>query len=79
MASVKLQDGREITINLAAITIQEYRNMIKSDAPEEEGDTILAKTAGLQPDELRTLDLITYKRVVAAFWKTVNEPLADPN
>ena len=76
--NVTLSGGKTVTLDMAKITIREYRELLATkDQAEEDG--ILAKVAGLTVDELLDLPQPDYRRVVDTFFKTAREPLADPN
>ncbi len=75
MADVTLHDGREITIDLNAITITEYRSLFDKNQPADEEDAIFSKVAGCNVAELPFND---YRKVTAAFFAKVKEP-PDPN
>lgn len=79
MADVKLNDGREITLNLFAVTHAEHIRMAKGTTTAEEDSAILARVCGLTPAELDALPQPDWRRVVTRYWEKSREPLADPN
>lgn len=79
MADVTLHGGRVITIDLHRISMREYRAMVDTSQPREQGDATLAKAAGLTVEELLDLPQPDYRRLVGAVIKAAREPLADPN
>lgn len=79
MADLTLSDGRDITFDLSAYTVREYRSLFNRDQAAEEGDEIVGRAAGLTVDEVGSLAHVDYKRLLTAFFKRASEPLADPN
>ena len=77
MADIKLADGRELVCDLSLVTIKEYRQIIKSELPQEEEDAMVARLFGLTADELNSLPYPDWRRVVACMYKTAREPLDD--
>ena len=75
MADIVLKDGREITIDLDAITISEFRRLLDKDQPNDEEDAIFSKVTGI---DVSALPFNEYRRVTAAFFNKVKEP-PDPN
>jgi hypothetical protein len=75
MADIVLKDGREITIDLDAITISEFRRLLDKDQPNDEEDAIFSKVTGI---DVSVLPFNEYRRVTAAFFTKVKEP-PDPN
>lgn len=75
-----LQDGREITFDLSAVTWQEYMGIFNQAESEERSDKTLAKACGLDyKKEYVKLSVLDCKRIVKAFVKKAQDPLADPN
>lgn len=79
MADLKLSDGREISFDMNAITLGEWRMLFDSSIPTEDDDIIMAKAAGLAPEELSEIGYQDYRELARAFFKKAREPLADPN
>lgn len=72
---VTLKDGREIKIDLYALTVEDIR---KLGAEKGTGDEILAKALdGLKKGELSKLPYPDYRRLTKAFWECVKDPLKD--
>jgi hypothetical protein len=69
----------EFTIDLASVTISDYRKLGKSSMGDVSGDEILARAAGLSVDQVQALTYDDYRRLLRAFFKRAGEPLADPN
>lgn len=76
---LSLNDGRVLTVDLARVSIREYRALFAKDQPQADEDATLAKAAGLTVDELLALTQPDYRRLVALFFQAAREPLADPN
>lgn len=75
-----LQDGREITFDLSAVTWQEYMGLFNQAESDERSDKTLAKACGLDyKKEYVKLSVLDCKRIVRAFVKKAQDPLADPN
>jgi hypothetical protein len=79
MADLITSGGREVTVNLDAITVREYRALFDRDQEQSDEDIVIAKAAGLTVEELLDLSQPDYRRVIAAFFKKAREPLNDPN
>ena len=79
MADITLKNGRELTLDLYAVSMREYRALLDREQPAEEGDAILGKAFGLTAAEVSDLPQPEWRRLVAAFFKAAREPLADPN
>lgn len=78
MSDLTLADGREIEIDLNAISIKEYRELFKSGQPDEEEFRTLAKACGMTAAEVEALGYVDYRRLLKAFIDKAREPLADP-
>lgn len=79
MNTVKLHDGRELTIDLNAISIKEWRTMFSRDTEIDESDQILARIVGLSLAELQDLSQPDYRAVAVAVRDAGTAPLSDPN
>jgi len=79
MPDLTLEDGREITFNLGKITLREFRALVDPARPDEEGDELLGRCAGLSAEEIASLPYPEYRRLTKAFFAAAREPLADPN
>ena len=79
MPDLTLEDGREITFDLNKITLREFRALVDPARPDEEGDELLGRCAGLDKDEIANLPYPEYRRLTKAFFARAREPLADPN
>lgn len=75
---IVLRDGREVFFDLDAITITEYRAMLKPTQTDEEESATLAKVSGLKPKDIDGFTLGEWKRFTKAFFERAREP-ADPN
>ena len=78
MADYTTSDGRELNFDLNRVTIKEYRELFKSEDPNAE-DQVYAKAAGVDVEELQTLGVEDYRRMVKAFFDKARQPLNDPN
>ena len=79
MADVTLSDGREITFDLNAISIKEYRALFDSGQPDEDEYRSLAKVTGLGAKEIGDLPFLEWRKLYRAFLEKCAQPLADPN
>lgn len=79
MADHVLPDGREITFDLGAFSVSEWRKFVSGKATTAEDDAMLSKVSGLAVDEIQTLPYIDWRRLVKAFVRKTQEPLSDPN
>lgn len=79
MADITLHDGREITFNLDALSMREFRALVRPEQTDAEEYAMLAKVSGLTPDDVADLPMLEYRRFAKAFITKATEPLADPN
>lgn len=76
---IKLKDGREIQIDLYALSVLEVRALSAptKKGKDDTGDESISKVTGLTVAELQALPFPDYRKITAAFWKLVLNPLAD--
>jgi len=79
MSDLTLLDGREITFDISKISLREFRALIDPDRPDEEGDELLGRCAGLDAEEVADLPYPEYRKLTRAFFAKAREPLSDPN
>ena len=79
MADHTLPDGREINFDLDKLTYGQWLGIVSPTESEERSDKTIARVAGLELKELKSLKINDYKRLVSALMKRVREPLQDPN
>lgn len=77
--SITLSDGRVLTVDLASVTMREYRSIFAADTTAEQEDVIFAKLLGLTPDELIDLTMLDYKQAKLFAINVARNPLAVPN
>lgn len=63
----KLSDGREIIINLDAITQKEWRESLNIKQTEKDEMATMSKVSGLTFEELDSLTKSDYQRIVSAY------------
>jgi hypothetical protein len=69
----------DYVIDLAKVSISDYRKLANSRVSAPEGDEILARAAGMTLAEVQALPYNEYRALLRKFFKTASEPLADPN
>jgi hypothetical protein len=74
---VKLKDGREVSIDLYALSVGEVRSLLEVKKKEHDGDAILGKAVGMTEQELTSLPFPDYRKITRAFWECVRDPLKD--
>lgn len=79
MPDFTLPDGREITFDLDALCLEEYRALLGRQQTREEEDAVMARVCGLTPEEYHKIPFQTWRRLCKAFFEKAAEPLADPN
>ena len=79
MSDVTLSTGREVSYDLSALTLKEYRGMLSPAQPDFEDDKVVARCAGMTPEEIGSLLWDDYRRLLQAFFRKAGAPLADPN
>ena len=72
---LKLADGREVSFDLAALTLREYRELSDPKTVRAREDELLAKASALTEDEILDLPMLDYKRLWRAFFKAYRSPL----
>ena len=72
-----LTDGREVTINLEAVSVREWRAMFDPRQPQADEDATICKITGLALDELTALSVMDYKRLYKAIVEQAREPLPN--
>jgi hypothetical protein len=72
-----LTDGRVIDYDLKKITVKEYKTIFE---PSERGEdyAILARVAGLKPEEFEELTIYDTKLLWKGFFDAIKEPLTNP-
>lgn len=70
---VILSDGREVVIDLNAISISEFRAMLKPDQPDEDEYRVIEKMTGLA--EVGKLGLQDYRKIISAFFEKAKQPV----
>lgn len=75
MADYELKDGREITFDLNAFTLGEYRAILSKDGTREMEDELIAKASGLTVDEIVNLPYLEWKRLTNAFFTVLRAPI----
>lgn len=73
---VKLKN-KEVQIDLYALSVLEVRLLLDVKQDAHKGDEILSKAVGMTADELTALPYPDYRKLTRAFWKLINDPLAD--
>ena len=81
MADITLSNGREITFDLACLSLREFRGLFDKTQPQEAEDKIIAKVCGMTADEYLDLPYEEWKRILVAFFKRARSPVGstDPN
>ena len=84
MADIILEGGaafgrKEITINLNAITLREYRALFDPKQKPDEEDALLSRVCGLTLEEYQTLPYLEWRKLTQKFFERARNPLADPN
>ena len=79
MADVVLTNGKEITVDLTAFTVEEYRGIFSRKESQKKSDETLAKAVHLTYEELTKLDYLNYKKILEAVIEKCTKPLSDPN
>lgn len=79
MPDMTLSDGREITFDLMALSLAEFRALFDAKQPQAEADAILARVVGMTLEEYNALPYLEWRRMTVEFFKKSRNPLADPN
>lgn len=79
MADVKLSTGKQITFDLFAINIAEYRSLFEVGQPKVKEDELLSRVSGLTVEEYLELPYPDWRQLTLAFFTKAREPLNDPN
>jgi hypothetical protein len=78
MADFVTKEGREITFDLDAISIKEYRALFDPKQKQAEEDETAVKVSGLTMDEYTSLSVNDQKRFFAALVARASGPV-NPN
>lgn len=78
-AIIKLSDGRELTVDLYAVTRKDFREFVNPRGKMEVEDQFVAKVTGLTIEEVGNLPEPDFRLCVRQIIKAIREPLADPN
>ena len=68
-----LSDGRKVELDLNAISISEYREMLKKDQSDEEEYALLGKITGIE--NIGKLGFQDYRKILAAFFDKLKDPV----
>ncbi len=71
--------GEEVTFNLMAVTISEWRKFAKSGYLDEEDDEILARVTGRPLEWIRGLPQPEHRKLSDAYVTRSMRPLDNPN
>jgi len=74
---ITLKSGRQVKIDLYALTVADVREFLTTKKKDHEGDAILGKACGMTPDELAALPFPDYRKITKEFWACMSDPLKD--
>jgi hypothetical protein len=77
MFSTKLKSGKEVTIDLYALSVADVRSLLDVKKKHHEGDELLGKAVGMTTQELLDMPFPDYRKLTRFFWKCVSDPLKD--
>lgn len=77
--TVRLVDGREVTVDVSTLKQREWRAFWTPGASTEEEDRIISRLTSLSVDELADLLRDDFRRIVSKIIDLANRPLDDPN
>ena len=77
MADITLSDGRAVTFDLDLMTLEEFDALRDPMQPKDEERTIIARVCGMELADLKNMGYLQYSRLVTAFIKRCNDPLAE--
>lgn len=72
-----LLSGRVITFDLYQITHREYINFVRGKMSEDEDSAFLSRVTGMTLDEINSMSLGEWKRVIAGLHAAVSAPIED--
>lgn len=72
-----LKSGKEIKIDLYALTVADVRALLDSKNQKHSGDDLLCKAVGMTVEELAALPFPDYRKITRAFWQAISDPLKD--
>lgn len=78
MADFELHDGRDVTFDLYAISMAEYRALFNPSQPDADEYATLAKVTGLTAGDIAGLPMMEYRRLFKAMLDKAREPLENP-
>jgi len=74
---ITLKSGKQVKIDLYALTVAEIREFLTAKKKDHEGDVILGKACGMTADELAALPFPDYRKITKEFWERMSDPLKD--
>jgi len=77
--TVKLSDGRSITVDISTMTVKEWRGFWKLTTPDTESDAVISRLTGIPAKEIPSLLNDDLRRITTEIVKLSNRPLNDPN
>ena len=78
MADYTTKDGKEITVDLYKITLQEYDSLFDAKIKANVQKDIISKTFGMTADEFNALPMPDGARLNKLFWTKAKEFLDEP-
>jgi len=79
MGELKLSNGKEISLDLGKVTVNEWRGFFDGGQKHEEDDKFISNVSGIPISEVGTLLRDDYRRLIQAIIDKGREPLSDPN
>lgn len=77
--TVTLSDGREVTVDLSKITIQEHRTLFDAADKQENEDRLISRVCGLDLKDFQALPMCDWKLITEVYFWLVRNPIFDPN
>jgi hypothetical protein len=77
MFSTKLKSGKEVKIDLYALSVADVRSLLDVKKKQHEGDELLGKAVGMTAEELAALPFPDYRKITRVFWQCISDPLKD--
>ncbi len=76
--TVKLSDGREITVDVSTLKNREYRNFMLGIWTLKDEDALITRLTGVSADDLGEMLREDFRRIFDKIVELANRPLDDP-
>lgn len=76
---IELSTGKKVTVDVAGLTVMEWRGFFDATHDDKDDDVIVARCANMKPEALTALLYQDYRLILKTIMDLSNKPLDDPN